>query len=46
MIEMLLKYVLIGLGAFVVLALCCGEIIIDWFSNVEERFGSGTEIGR
>jgi flagellar basal body-associated protein FliL len=46
MIEMLLKYALISLGVLVVLALCCGEIIIDWFSNVEERFGSGTEIGR
>lgn len=44
--EILLKYVLISLGVLVVLALCCGEIIIDWFSNVEERFSSGTEIGR
>lgn len=42
----ILRYALIALGVFVVLVLCCGELIIDWFSNVEERFGSGTEIGR
>jgi hypothetical protein len=46
MMETLIQIALICLGVLVVLALCCGELIIDWFSNVEERLGSGTEIGR